>query len=86
MRGNYVNTLALIILVVGLVALVQSQQVKAYVCCVPFVNWGNIPDYWICRARGDIKTCCLIVGHVEDECSFPEVDPDIHGVQGTYVR
>ncbi|XBJ06702.1 hypothetical protein VPH35_012330 [Triticum aestivum] len=50
MRGNNVKTLALILVVVGLVAMEQTQQVQASHCCC---HVDSVPTYFDCRAKSD---------------------------------
>ncbi|KAM3399529.1 hypothetical protein ACQJBY_004745 [Aegilops geniculata] len=86
MRGNKSNvkTLELILVVVRLVALEQTQQAQTNVCCV-FMSQSYY--YWTCRevAQSSIETCSglpLVSGHIWDNgCTSPYVNPEIPHIQ-----
>nr|XP_020151877.1 thionin [Aegilops tauschii subsp. strangulata] len=70
MRGNNVKTLALILVVVGLVAIEQTQQVQASHCCC---HLDSVPTYFDCRAKSDstVSECCGVsAGYISDDAGF----------------
>ncbi|XP_020162634.1 probable thionin-2.3 [Aegilops tauschii subsp. strangulata] len=70
MRGNIVKTLALMLVVVGLVALQQTQQVQASHCCC---HLDSVPTYFKCREKSDstVSECCgASDGYVSDAAGF----------------
>ncbi|KAM3405956.1 hypothetical protein ACQJBY_000161 [Aegilops geniculata] len=70
MRGNNVKTLALMLVVVGLVALQQTQLVQASHCCC---DLNSVDTYFKCREKSDstVSDCCgASAGYISDAAGF----------------
>uniref|UniRef100_N1QVS1 Uncharacterized protein n=1 Tax=Aegilops tauschii TaxID=37682 RepID=N1QVS1_AEGTA len=91
MRGNIVKTLALMLVVVGLVALQQTQQVQASHCCC---HLDSVPTYFKCREKSDstVSECCgASDGYVSDAAGFEcksgyiDIETALQGVTNVVV-
>ncbi|VAH12346.1 unnamed protein product [Triticum turgidum subsp. durum] len=70
MRGNNVKTIVMMLVVVGVVAMEQTQQVQASHCCY---DLNLVDTYFKCRAKSDstVSECCGVsAGYISDAAGF----------------
>ncbi|EMS65530.1 hypothetical protein TRIUR3_07290 [Triticum urartu] len=91
MRGNNVKALAMMLVVVGLVALEQTQQAQASHCCCPL---GSVDTYFKCREKSDstVSDCCgASAGYISDAAGFEcksdyiDIETALQGVSNVVV-
>ncbi|XBJ06716.1 hypothetical protein VPH35_012344 [Triticum aestivum] len=70
MRGNNVKTFVMMLVVVGVVAMEQTQQVQASHCCC---DLKSVDTYFTCRQKSDstVSDCCgASAGYISDAAGF----------------